>query len=71
MNTLQPKKVFVEKEVIDSSVTQRILSKLSDITVEYVDDYRNIKVYGETTDDIFKKSKDYLAIASKKGELVK
>ncbi len=71
MNTLQPKKIFVEKDITNSSVTRQILNKLPDITVEYIDDYRNIRVYGDTTDDIFKRSKEYLAIASKKGELVK
>ena len=67
MNTLQPKKIFVEKDVIDSHVTRQILNRLPDITVEYIDDYRHIKVCGDTTDDIFKRSKEYLAIASKKG----
>ncbi len=71
MNTLKPKKIFVEKDIVELSVTKQIINKLSDISVEYIDDYRNIRVDGDTTDDIFKKSKEYLAIASKKGELVK
>ncbi|MGR3303405.1 MAG: SPL family radical SAM protein [Candidatus Scalindua sp.] len=71
MNTLQPKKIFIEKEVVNSSVTQQILNKLPDVTVEYIDDYRNIRIEGNTTDDVFKESKECLAIARKKGGLVK
>ncbi len=71
MNTLKPKKIFVENGVVESSVTRQILNRLPDIKVEYIDDYRNIRVDGDTTDDIFKRSKECLAIASKKGELVK
>lgn len=71
MNTLQPKKIFIEKEVVNSSVTQQILSKLPDVTVEYIDDYRSIRIEGSTTDDVFKESKECLAIARKKGGLVK
>ncbi|MGR3174538.1 MAG: SPL family radical SAM protein [Candidatus Scalindua sp.] len=71
MNTLQPKKIFIEREVVNSSVTQQILSKLPDVTVEYIDDYRSIRIEGSTTDDVFKESKECLAIARKKGGLVK
>ncbi len=71
MNTLKPKKIFIEKEVVNSSVTQQILNKLPDVTVEYIDDYRSIRIEGNTTDDVFKKSKECLAIARKKGGLVK
>ena len=71
MNTLQPKKIFIEKDVVNSSVTQQILSKLPDVTVEYIDDYRSIRIEGSTTDDVFKESKECLAIARKKGGLVK
>ncbi len=71
MNTLQPKKIFIEKEVVNSSVTQQILNKLPDVIVEYIDDYSSIRIEGSTTDDVFKESKECLAIARKKGELVK
>lgn len=71
MNTHQPKKIFIEKEVVNSSVTQQILNKLPDVTVEYIDDYRSIRIEGSTTDDVFKNSKECLAIARKKGGLVK
>jgi spore photoproduct lyase len=71
MNTLKPKKIFIEKEVVNSSVTQQILNKLPDVTVEYIDDYRSIRIEGNTTDDVFKKSKECLAIARKEGGLVK
>ena len=65
------KKIFIEKAVVDSSVTRQILNKLPNITIEYIDDYRSINIDGATTDDIFKKSKECLAIAGKKGGLVK
>ncbi len=71
MNTFQPEKIFIEKKVVNSSVTQQILNKLPDVTVEYIDDYRNIRIEGNTTDDVFKKSKECLVIARKKGGLVK
>ncbi len=71
MSKYQPKKIFIEKEVVNSTVTQQILNKLPDVTVEYIDDYRNIRIEGNTTDDVFKKSKECLAIARKKGGLVK
>jgi spore photoproduct lyase len=71
MSKLQPKKIFIEKDVVNSPVTRQILDKLPDITVDYIDDYRSIKVDGRTTDDVFKKSKECLAIAGKKGGMVK
>ncbi len=71
MHKLQPKKIFIEKDIVDLSVTQQILNKLPDITVEYIDDYRSIKVEGDTVDNVFKSSKEYLALAGKKGGLVK
>jgi spore photoproduct lyase len=71
LSKYQPRKIFIEKEVVNSSVTQQILSKLPDVAVEYIDDYRNIRIEGSTTDDVFKESKECLAIARKKGGLVK
>ncbi len=71
MSKFRPKKIFIEKDVVNSSVTRQILNKLPDITVEYIDDYRSIRVEGETVDYVFKKSKEYLALAGKRGELVK
>jgi spore photoproduct lyase len=71
MHKYQLKKIFIEKDVVNSPVARQILNKLPDITVEYIDDYRRIRVDGITTDDVFKKSKECLAIAGKKGELVK
>ena len=58
MSKYQLKKIFIEKDVVDSSVTRQILNKLPDIKVEYIDDYRSINVDGATTDDVFKKSKE-------------
>ena len=71
MSKYQLKKIFIEKGVVDSAVTRQILNKLPNITIEYIDDYRSINVDGATTDDVFKKSKECLAIAGKKGGLVK
>ena len=71
MSKNHPKKIFIEKDVVNSSVTRQILNKLPDITVEYIDDYRSIRVDGITTDEVFKKSKECLAIAGKKGGMVK
>ncbi len=71
MNKLQPKKIFIEKNVVNSSVTRQILDRLPDIDVEYIDDYKRIRVGGETADDVFKESKECLALAGKKGGLVK
>ena len=71
MSKYQPKKIFVEKEVVNSPVTKQIINKLPDVTVEYIDDYRNIRIEGNTTDDVYIESKECLAIAGKKGGLVK
>ncbi|MBT6562062.1 MAG: hypothetical protein HON76_06000, partial [Candidatus Scalindua sp.] len=71
MSKYQLKKIFIEKGVVDLAVTRQILNKLPNITIEYIDDYRSINVEGVTTDDAFKKSKECLAIAGKKGGLVK
>jgi spore photoproduct lyase len=71
LSKYQPKKIFIEKEVVNSSVTKQILNKLPDVIIEYIDDYRSIKIEGNTTDDVFRESKECLAIARKKGELVK
>jgi spore photoproduct lyase len=71
MSKYHLKKIFIEKDVVNSPVTRQIIDKLPDITVEYIDDYRSIKVEGDTVDDVFKKSKEYLALAGKKGGLVK
>ncbi|MBS1259158.1 MAG: Spore photoproduct lyase [Candidatus Scalindua arabica] len=71
MSKYQPKKIFIEKDVVNSSVTKQIINKLPDVTVEYIDDYRNIRIEGNTTDDVYIESKVCLAIARKKGGLVK
>ena len=41
------------------------------MTIEYIDDYRNIRIEGNTADDVYIESKECLAIARKKGGLVK
>ncbi len=71
MSKYQPKKIFIEKEAVNSPVTKQIINKLPDVTVEYIDDYRNIRIEGNTTDDVYIESKECLAVARKKGGLVK
>ena len=71
MSKYQPKKIFIEKEVVNSPVTKQIINKLPGVVVEYIDDYRNIRIEGNTTDDVYIESKECLAIAGKKGGLVK
>lgn len=71
MSKYQPKKIFIEKEVVNSPVTKQIINKLPGVVVEYIDDYRNIRIEGNTTDDVYIESKECLAIARKKGGLVK
>ncbi len=62
MSKYQPKKIFIEKAVVNSSVTKQILNKLPDVIVEYIDDYRSIRIEGNTTDDVYIESKECLAI---------
>jgi spore photoproduct lyase len=71
MKASYPKKIFIEKDTVKSPVTRQILRKLSDVSVEYVEDYRKIKIKGSTINGIYRESKECLAIASKNGELVK
>ncbi len=71
MSKYQPKKIFIEKEVVNSPVTKQIINKLPGVVVEYLDDYRNIRIEGNTTVDVYIESKECLAIAGKKGGLVK
>lgn len=71
MKVFYPKKIFIEKDVVKSPVTQRILCKLPNVPVEYIDDYGKIKIKGRMINNIYKESKECLAIARKKGKLVK
>jgi spore photoproduct lyase len=66
-----PKNIFIEKDVVDSPVTRQIIRSLPNIPVEYVEDYRKIKIKGSTLNGIYRESKECLAIARKKGKLVK
>ncbi|MFQ5963447.1 MAG: radical SAM protein [Candidatus Scalinduaceae bacterium] len=71
MKTIRPKKIFIEKDVVEVPVAQQILKELPDIPIEYIDDYRSIRIEGNTVNNIYKDSKDCLAIARKRGGLVK
>ena len=37
-----PKKIFVENDAVNLPIIRNILSKLPNVPVEYIDDYRNI-----------------------------
>ncbi len=65
------KRIYIEYGVADSPVTHEILNKLPEVSIEYIDDYRKINVFGDTIDGIFKESKECLAIAEKRGKMVK
>lgn len=71
INLYRPVKLFVETGIKDHPVTQEILSKLMNIPVEYINDYRDISVDGDGIDNIYKESKKFLALAEKRGEFVK
>lgn len=65
------KKLFVESEARDKPLVQEIISRLNNVPVEFVDDYRRICVEGESVDTVYKESKKYLVLAQKKGDFVK
>lgn len=71
VNIFFPRKLFVENGVADLAITADILAKLSGVPIEYVDDYREIRVNGDCVDSVYRESKRYLAIAQKKGDFVK
>ena len=68
---MRPKKIFVEKIVELLPVTTEVCCKLPDIPVEYVNDYREVFAVGDTLNDVYKKSKEYLILAKKNGDSVK
>lgn len=65
-----PEKIYVEHSVRDHPFTKRILSKLESVPIIYIEDYKKIgeeKSFTKRADE----DKNSLALASKKGELVK
>ena len=71
MNNYNLKRIYVEKNVVGLPVLRHILRELPCVPVEYIDDYRKITIKGNTIDAVYKESKECLAIARRKGELVK
>ena len=65
-----PAKIYVEEAISHHPYTKRILSKLDSTPIVYIDDYKKIgldKSFNQRADE----DKNSLALASKKGELVK
>lgn len=65
-----PQKLYIEKGVQNHPYTQRIVRKLDDVPVEYVDEYKKIGSYKSFTERA-SQDKHSLALGYKKGELVK
>lgn len=64
-----PKTIYIEEDICDHPYTKRILSKI-DAPITYIDDYKKIgqlKSFNQRADE----DKNSLALATKKGELVK
>lgn len=65
-----PDKIYVEEDILDHPFTQKVLSKLTSAPIIYIQDYKNIgqeKSFNLRADE----DKNSLALANKKGELVK
>lgn len=65
-----PDKIYVEKDILDHPFTQKILSKIKSSPITFIEDYKKIgqdKSFNQRADE----DKNSLALASKKGELIK
>ena len=65
-----PDKIYVEENILDHPFTKRILSKIDSAPIICVEDYKKIgqeKSFNQRADE----DKNSLALASKKGELIK
>lgn len=65
-----PDKIYVEEDILDHTYTEKILSKLTEVPIIQIKDYKKIsqeKTFRQRADQ----DKNSLALASKKGELVK
>ena len=71
MNQLYPEKVFVETAAAELPRTKRIIEKLEQAEIIFVDDYRGIEIPGESLDERYRSAKKCLALAVKKGGMVK
>lgn len=66
----KPNVLYIEEKIEDHPFTERILSKLAPIPVEFVDDYRKIGE-GKPFTHKAKEDKNSLALGEKKGEVLK
>lgn len=65
-----PEILYIEEKVLDHPFTKRILSKLSDVPQEIVEDYKQIGLNKDFRDRA-NEDKNCLALAEKKGEVLK
>ncbi len=65
-----PDKIYIEEAIQDHPYTKKILSKIDSIPITYIDDYKKIGQL-KPFDQRASEDKNSLALASKKGELVK
>lgn len=71
MKAFLPQKVYIATDVIEHPRTRNILKKLESVEVVPIDDHRKVDSFGASLDGKFAKAKKRLAIAIKKGMLVK
>ena len=71
MRNFFPEKVFVETAAANLERTKEILRKLGGKEITFVEDYRGIDFTDESVDARFSRAKKCLAIAVKKGDMVK
>jgi len=67
---VEPEKIYLERHLEDHPLTKKIVSKLPSIPVILIDDYKSIGIEKEFTQRA-DEDKNSLAIAEKKGEVVK
>jgi DNA repair photolyase len=66
----KPDKLYIEERVRNHPFTEKILSKLTPIPIEFVDDYRKIGE-GKSFPQRAREDKNSLALGEKKGEILK
>ncbi|MGI9553725.1 MAG: SPL family radical SAM protein [Thermodesulfobacteriota bacterium] len=65
-----PTRIYIEKHIADYPLTKKIVSRLKDVPVSYVEDYKTIgleKPFETRADE----DKNALALAEKKGDVIK
>ena len=71
MSPFRPEKVFVETAASSLPRTKDILRRLGEAEIVFTDDHREIELSHESLDERFRQAKNCLAIAVKKGGMVK